>query len=168
VQLVCAAVAYGELSSGEFRLFTRLDGILAIRVVVHRHTYHNRNIPSTSNKLSQIATCELDDWVAFETGPLGPIARRATNLSSVVQLDLRGLAILALDGIVHLAAMNRYFARGLDPEPNLVAAHVDDGYDDIIANDNTFVALSGEDEHGTSMIGNRQRRTLQSCDTITT
>jgi hypothetical protein len=74
---------------------------------------------------------------------LGPVAGSAANLAGVVQLNLRGLLILALNGLVHLAAMNRYFARRLDPESNFVAAHIDDRYDDIIANDDTFVALSG-------------------------
>ena len=104
----------------------------------------------------------------MRTGLLRPVAGRAADLAGVVQLDFRGLAILALNGLVHLAAMNRHFARRLNPEPDLVAAYVDDGYDDIVADDDTFVTLSGEDEHSTSMIGNRQRRTLQSRNTITT
>ena len=81
----------------------------------------------------------------MRTGTLCPVAGRTADLPGVVQLNLRGLAILALNGFVNLAAMNRYFARRLDPEPNLVATYVDDGYDDIVADDDTFVALSGED-----------------------
>jgi hypothetical protein len=92
----------------------------------------------------------------MQTGSLCPVAWRAADLAGVVQLNFRGLAILALNGLVHLAAMNRHFARRLNPEPNLIATYVDDGYDDIVADDDTFVALSREDEHGTSMIGNRQ------------
>jgi hypothetical protein len=78
-----------------------------------------------------------------QTGRLCAVAGRAADLAGVIQLDLGGLLILALNGLVHLAAVNRDFARRLDPEPNLVATHVDDGYDDIVADDDTFVALSG-------------------------
>lgn len=85
--------------------------------------------------------------------PLFPVARGAADLPCVFQPDLGCLLILALDGLVHFATMNRNLARRVDPEPNLVAAHVDDGYDDIVAYDDAFVALSGKDKHDTSMIG---------------
>jgi hypothetical protein len=67
VQLPCAAVAYGELSSGEFRLFTRLGGILAIGAMVLRHKRHNRNIPTSSGGLSQIAIRNL--YIRLESEP---------------------------------------------------------------------------------------------------
>ena len=92
----------------------------------------------------------------MRTGTLCPVAGRTADLPGVVQLDFRSFAILALNGFVNLAAMNRHFARRLNPESHLIATHVDDGYDDIVTDNDTFVALPGEDEHSTSMIGNRQ------------
>ena len=96
------------------------------------------------------------------------VAGRTADLPRFVQLYLGRLLILALDGFVHFATVHRNFARRLNPEPNFVAAHVDDRYDDIVANDDTFVALSGEDEHDTSMIGSGAHFTLESPATITT
>jgi hypothetical protein len=74
-------------------------------------------------------------------------------LPRVFGADLGGLLILALYGFVHLATVHRNLARRFDSQPHFVATHVDDRYDDVIANDDTFVALAGEDEHDTSMIG---------------
>lgn len=151
-----AAVAYGNISSGEFGLFTRLGWILTSGAVGLRHRRHNRK------------SLHVGQSVAPDSLRLLPVARRAANLPGIVQLDLDGLLVLALNGVVYLAAMNRNFARRLNPEPNLIAAHVDDGDDDVIAYNDTFVALSGENEHVSSMIGNATRRTLDSRATITT
>ena len=129
-----------------------------MRVVAVRHKPHNRNIPTSNGEMTQIATGKPDIRVRRKPETLLAIAGRAADLAGVIKLNLRGLAILALNGLVYLAAMNRYFARRLNPESNLVAAYVDDGYDDIVADDDTFVALSGEDEHDTSKIGNRCAR----------
>src|SRR6185295_17716027 len=70
-----------------------------------------------------------------------PIVRPAADLPRFVQLDLRRLLIFALNGFVHLATVHRNLARRFDSQPHLVAAHVDDGYDDIIANNDAFIAL---------------------------
>src|SRR3954454_369943 len=81
------------------------------------------------------------------------IVRRTANLPSVVGADLRGLLVLALNGFVHFAPMYRNLARRFNAEPHFVAAHVYDGDDDIITDDDTLVALAGKDKHDTSLIG---------------
>ena len=42
-----------------------------------------------------------------------------------------------------MLAMNGDFLGRLDAEANFVAADVHDGHDDVVANDNAFVTLSG-------------------------
>jgi hypothetical protein len=84
-------------------------------------------------------------------GRLLPIGRAATDLPGVVGANLGGLLVLALNGFVNLAPMNRNFARRLDSQSYFVAADIDNGYDDIVAYDDAFVALAGEDKHDTSI-----------------
>jgi hypothetical protein len=71
----------------------------------------------------------------------------AFNLASVLGLQSTRLAILALDGLVHLLAVHGDLDRGRDPQSNLITPNIHHGDDDIIADDDTFVAVSGQDQH---------------------
>src|SRR5262245_7321016 len=66
--------------------------------------------------------------------------------------------------------MHRDLGWGIDPQPHLVAADIDDRDDNVVANNDAFVSLSGENEHrgllpsyfsrlGRSAVSNR--RTVQ-------
>jgi hypothetical protein len=68
---------------------------------------------------------------------------RMADAAGVVELNLCRLPILALDRVVHFSAMNRNLARGLNAKPDLITAHIYYGDNDVIANNDTFVALSG-------------------------
>jgi len=67
--------------------------------------------------------------------------------SGIVWRNPTGEKVFPLDGIVHLAAMNGDLAWSLDPKPDLVTADIDYGYNDVVANNDAFIALSGEDKH---------------------
>jgi hypothetical protein len=43
--------------------------------------------------------------------------------------------------------MHRDLGRGIDAQPDLVSPDVHDRYDDIVADHDAFVTLSGEHEH---------------------
>jgi hypothetical protein len=51
--------------------------------------------------------------------------------------------MLALDCFVNFLTMNGNLGRGFDAQPNFVAANVDDCDLDIVADENTFIALAG-------------------------
>jgi hypothetical protein len=63
-------------------------------------------------------------------------------LTRVIQPDLCRLLVLALNGLVDLAPVNRDLARRIDSKAYLVAAHIYDGHNDIVAYDDALVALS--------------------------
>ena len=69
------------------------------------------------------------------------------DLAGVVGFQSARLAILALNGLVHLLAVYGDLDRGRDPQSNLIAANIHNGDDDVIADDDTFVAVSGQDQH---------------------
>jgi len=73
---------------------------------------------------------------------------RLAELTSFIETDLRGLLVFALNGLVDFAAMYLDLAGGFDAKPNFVATHVDDGYHDIVTDDDALVALSGKHKHG--------------------
>jgi hypothetical protein len=75
------------------------------------------------------------------------VGRRVADLAGVIQADLGRLLVLALNGFVDFAPMDRYFAGRLDAESHFVAANVDDSYNDVIANNDALVALSGKHKH---------------------
>jgi hypothetical protein len=69
------------------------------------------------------------------------------NATRLFRLDLSRLQVLALDRVVHLAAVDRDFARSFDTEANPIAANIYDRDDHVVADDDAFVALSGENQH---------------------
>ena len=92
----------------------------------------------------------------FDHGPLAAwrIARAAgaaigelTNVGCVTRLEPGGPHVFPLDGLVDLLAVNRDLRGSIDTEANLVSPNIHDRYDDIVADHDAFVALSGEHEH---------------------
>lgn len=94
-----------------------------------------------TGKDTSVTTGKFDKVPA---GALFGIGRRIADLAGIVHANFRCLLILALDRFVHFAAMDGNFPRRLDAQANFVAAHVDDGYHDVIANDDALIALSGK------------------------
>src|ERR1043165_7883960 len=62
-------------------------------------------------------------------------------------VELGGLLVLALDRLVDLFAVDSDAGRGGDAQADLVAADIDDGDFDLVADHDCFVALTGEHQH---------------------
>src|SRR5262249_42488299 len=75
-------------------------------------------------------------------GGVGPL-----DLASVFGLQSTRLAVFALNGLVPLLPVHRDLDGGRDPQSNLITPNIHHGDDDIIADDDTFVAVSGQDQH---------------------
>jgi hypothetical protein len=91
---------------------------------------------------------ERASLVVARTALLTPLGRVQTvDLASVVGLQSARLAIFTLNGLVHLLAVHRDFNRGRDPQSNLIATYVDHGDDDVISDDDTFIAVTRQDQH---------------------
>ena len=71
----------------------------------------------------------------------------AVNLARVVGLQSARLAIFALNGVVHLLAVHGDLDWGRDSQSNLIAANIHHGDDDVIADDDTFIAVTRQDQH---------------------
>ena len=69
------------------------------------------------------------------------------ELAGILGVQAARLTILALNGLVHLLAVYGDLDGGRDPQSNLVAPDIHHGDDDVIADDDAFVAVSGQDQH---------------------
>ena len=69
------------------------------------------------------------------------------ELAGVLGVQSARLTVLALDRLVHLLAVYADLDRGRDPQSDLVAPDIHHGDDDVIADDDAFVAVSGQDQH---------------------
>jgi hypothetical protein len=65
----------------------------------------------------------------------------------VFHFDTGGFAVFALNRLVDLLAVHRDRGRGGDSEADLVAADIDDGDFDIVADHDGFIALPRKYEH---------------------
>src|SRR5687767_4539856 len=65
----------------------------------------------------------------------------------VLGLDLRRRTVLAPDGVVDLLAVDADLLRGVDPQTHLVAADVDHGDLDVVADHDRLVSLTGQHQH---------------------
>jgi hypothetical protein len=65
----------------------------------------------------------------------------------LIWLNLRGFTIFALNRFVNLAAVDRNLSRRFDSQSNPVAANVHDGDNYIVADNDAFIALTGENQH---------------------
>jgi hypothetical protein len=70
-----------------------------------------------------------------------------TDPPRFVEADLGCLLILALNRFVHFASVHRNLTRRLDSKSDFVATNVDNGHDDVVTNDDAFVALSRKHKH---------------------
>jgi hypothetical protein len=77
---------------------------------------------------------------------------KAFDLAGFLGVQPARLSILALDGFVHFLAMDGNLDRGRDPQSNLIAPNIHHGDDDVIADDDTFVAVSGQDQHRSRLL----------------
>jgi hypothetical protein len=55
--------------------------------------------------------------------------------------------VLALDGIVDFLAVDRDFRGGINAKAHFIAADIDNGDNNVVANDDAFVALSRQNKH---------------------
>jgi hypothetical protein len=53
-----------------------------------------------------------------------------------------------MDRGIDLFAVDRHALRRADPETDFACTDVDDGQDDVVADDDRFIALAGQYEHG--------------------
>jgi hypothetical protein len=79
--------------------------------------------------------------------PLFPVSRIIWDPPRFFHTDLCCRLIFPLNGLVHLAAVDRHLTRRFDAQPHLVAAHVDDRDDHIVADDNALISLPGKHKH---------------------
>src|SRR5687767_14461429 len=84
----------------------------------------------------------------------------------VLGLDLCRGAVLAPDGVVHFLAMDGDGLGGVDPQTHLVAADVDHGDLDVVADHDRLVALTGQHQHVGSFLGKGPRTTDRSRPAI--
>jgi hypothetical protein len=63
------------------------------------------------------------------------------------RFHLRGWLCLAHERRVHLQAVHRDLDRGVDPQPDLIAADVYHRNHNVIADDDTLIAVSRQDQH---------------------
>jgi len=69
------------------------------------------------------------------------------QLASVLGVQSACLPVFALNGLVHFLAVHGDFDRGRDPQPNLIAPDIHHGDNNVITNDDAFVAVSGQNQH---------------------
>src|SRR4051812_9825135 len=69
------------------------------------------------------------------------------ELAGVLGGQSARLLVLALDRLVHLLAVHADLDRGRDAQSDLIAPDIHHGDDDVIADDDAFVAVSGQDQH---------------------
>jgi hypothetical protein len=60
---------------------------------------------------------------------------------------LRFLSLFALDPLVDLFAVHRYFSGSVDTKADLIAFNTEDRHGDIVADDYRFPNPSGQDQH---------------------
>jgi len=71
----------------------------------------------------------------------------AADVPYVFRFEPAGAKVLALDRFVDFLAVDRDLRRRIDAEADLVAANVDDGDNDVITDNDAFVALSRQYKH---------------------
>src|SRR4051812_32726420 len=69
------------------------------------------------------------------------------ELAGVLGGQSARLLVLALDRLVHLLSVHADLDRGRDAQSDLIAPDIHHGDDDVIADDDAFVAVSGQDQH---------------------
>src|SRR4051812_2875989 len=69
------------------------------------------------------------------------------QIARLAGFHLASFAILALNGFVNFLAMNRDVGGGFNPQPNLVAADIHNGDNNVVANDDAFVTMSRQNQH---------------------
>src|SRR4029078_6204729 len=87
------------------------------------------------------------------TTQLAPDGRiEAFDLASFLGFQSARPSVLALDGFIHLFAEYGDLDRGRDPQTNFIAPNIHHGDDDVTSDDDTFVAVSGQDQHRSRLL----------------
>ena len=69
------------------------------------------------------------------------------NVLCCAGAGLRRSAVLTLDGIVDFLPVYRYGLGCLDTQADFVTTDIHDRHDDVVADHDAFVSVSGKDEH---------------------
>src|SRR3954462_13992221 len=93
-------------------------------------------VDASSEAFRPWATCVAPQWRG-----------EVFELASILGIQACRLTILALNGLVHLLAVHGDLDGGRDPQSNLVAPDIHHGDDDVVTDDDAFVAVSGQDQH---------------------
>src|SRR5438093_11495180 len=80
---------------------------------------------------------------------------RIAQIAGVVRLELRSLAVFPLDRLINCLAMHGDVARGVDAQPHFVAADIDNRDDNVVADNDAFVTVSGQNQHRWLLPDNR-------------
>src|SRR3954468_5225951 len=71
----------------------------------------------------------------------------------ILGFDLRRLAVFPANGVVNFFAMDADLFWGIDPQTHLVAADINHGNLDVVADHDRLVALTGQHQHTGSFLG---------------
>jgi hypothetical protein len=77
---------------------------------------------------------------------------QAFDLASILGVQAARLTILALNRLIDLLAMDGNLDRGRDPQSDFVTSDIHHGDDDVIANDDTFVSVTRQDQHRSRLL----------------
>jgi hypothetical protein len=127
-----------------------------VRLIAHSHRRQAKALFPRKKQTSRqdagnVRRCQR----AVASGIIGPTAAlftpwrliEAVYLARVVGLQAACLAILALNCVVHLLSVHGDLDWGRDPQSNLIAANINYGDDNVIADDDTFIAVTRQDQH---------------------
>src|SRR5262249_10608352 len=109
------------------------------------HAQHNsaRRVAGCADRSDSVAGGRWAAAVNAANGPIRSTPRPANSLPDLGSDRHRSRPLMfPLNRLVHFLAMHRNLRRGFDPQPHLVAANVDDGDLDIVADENAFIALT--------------------------
>jgi hypothetical protein len=70
-----------------------------------------------------------------------------SHFVDVVRRYLGGALVLSLNRLVDLLTVYGHLARRFDSKPDFVSSNIDDRHDDVVADDDALVALSGKHKH---------------------
>jgi hypothetical protein len=73
--------------------------------------------------------------------------RTFANGMRILGFQPRAAQILALNGLVHLLSVHGYFRGRVNAQSHFIAADIDNRDNNVVADNDAFVALSRQDEH---------------------
>src|SRR6185437_2757227 len=73
--------------------------------------------------------------------------RTFANGMRILGIQPRAAQVFALDGFVHLLTVHGYFRGRVNAQSHFIAADIDNRDNNVVADNDAFVALSRQDEH---------------------